>query len=341
MCINGNYNHYKKLFRLHKIPLKKLNKEQKRAVDSVWKNCGKYDYHTHRLVYTATGKFDPKIVPEMLFRTKIEMELNNQIFKPAWSDKSYFSWWFNKELFPTNVVVNINGCFYDCNYNIVTEEQALNLISQYDRVIIKPSLDTGLGKGVQLIENCNSNPELKNILDKYRKNYVVQEVFQQHPLLASFNSSSVNVVRFISMFVDGKVYPLMSALRCGSAGAISDNTVTKDGMGMFVIGIDDNGVLKDKAYHSCGKSIKECPNGTHFNGQQVPGFEKMKSIIKECHSKMPHFGFIGWDFAIDTDGNPRIIEYNIKSPGVLYYQYVNGPLFGKDTDFVVSHFSKK
>ena len=132
----------------------------------------------------------------------------------------------------------------------------------------------------------------------------------------------------------------MCALRCGGEGAISDNTITKDGMGMFVIGIDENGKLKSEAFHSCGKRIIRCPNGTEFNGKSIPGFNKMKDIINEYHSKLAYFGFVAWDFVIDESGNPKIMEYNIKGPGMLYYQYVNGPLFGEHTDLVIDYIKR-
>lgn len=340
-CTNKSFRHYSKLLKMHGIPRKKLTREQKKAVDAIWKGCGKYDYKTHRLVYSVTGKFDPRVMSEKLFRSRIEMELNEQTFKNAWSDKSYFSWWFDKKLFPTNVTVNINGTFYDGDYNVISRETALELIARHDKLIIKPSLDTGFGKGVSLMENCKSKEAVNDTLKKYRKNFVVQEVLKQHEMLASFNPSSVNVVRFISLFIDGEVRPVMCALRCGGEGSISDNTITKDGMGMFVIGIDENGVLRDKAYHSCGKSISVCPNKTEFAGKPFPGYEKMVAIIKECHSKLPYFGFVGWDFAVDAEGNPRIMEYNIKGPGVLYYQYVNGPLLGEYTEMIAKRFKKR
>ena len=154
-------------------------------------------------------------------------------------------------------------------------------------------------------------------------------------MISEFNPSSVNVVRYISIFINGKVVPIMAALRCGAAGSFNDNSITADGLGMFVVGIDDNGVLKDRAYHSCGKQIERCPNGTEFAGKTIPGFEKMKDIIVDLHSKMAHFGFISWDFVIDTEGNPKVMEYNIKGPGVLYYQYANGPLLGDYTGEVI------
>jgi len=340
-CTNKSFRHYSKLLKMHGIPRKKLTSEQKKQVDAIWKGVGKYDYKTHRLVYSVTGKFDPKVMSEKLFRSKIEMELNEQTFKNAWSDKSYFSWWFDKSLFPVNIVANINGTYYNNDYDVVTEDEALQIISKHDKAIIKPSLDTGFGKGVSLIEDCKSADAVKGILGKYGKNFVVQEVLKQHPMLASFNPSSVNVVRFISMFIDGEVYPVMCALRCGGEGSISDNNITKDGMGMFVIGIDENGNLRDRAYHSCGKSITVCPNGEEFAGKPFPSYDKMVATVKECHKKLPYFRFVGWDFAIDSEGNPRIMEYNIKGPGVLYYQYVNGPLLGKYTDMIVERFKKK
>ncbi len=332
-CVKKNYFHYFKLLKMHGIERKKLSHAQKKEIDSVWKGIGKYDYNTHIMAYSVTGKFDPYIVPEMLFRTEIEFRLNDQGFKGAWADKNYFSFHFDKELFPEAMTYNINGVFYDEDYNIIKYEEAKESILLNDKYVVKPSLDSGFGSGVALFDKGD---DIDKVLKDYKKNYVVQKVFKQHSMLSEFNSSSVNVIRFISLFINGKVIPVMGALRCGGEGSFNDNQITKDGLGMFVIGIDENGVLKDRAYHSCGRSITKCPNGTEFSGKKIPGFEKMKDIIVECHSKMSYFGFIGWDFVIDENGNPVIMEYNIKGPGVLYYQYANGPLFGESTQEVIS-----
>jgi len=329
-CVNKNNNRYFKLLKKHGIEKKKLTSEQKKSIKKVWgRGC---EYDTHILTYSVTGEFNPYIMPEKLFRTKIEPELNNQSFKYSWADKAYLGFHFPKELFPKTIVNNINGIYYDEDYNILTENDAIERISKYDRFVIKPSLDSGFGKGVKL---CINDGNVKDELDKYRKNFVVQEVFKQHQIFSQFNSSSVNVIRYISIFINGKVVPVMAALRCGAEGAFNDNFVSEDGLGMFVIGIDENGRLRDKAYHSCGRSISKCPNGTEFSGVEVPGFDKMKEIIVELHSKLAYFGFIGWDFVIDEDGNPKIMEYNLKAPGVLYYQYVNGPLLGEYTEDII------
>lgn len=332
-CVKKNARHYFNLFKMHGIKKRKLTRTQKKEVDRVWKEIGLYDYSTHILTYSVTGKFNPYVCPEMLFRTSLEMNLNNQPFKDAWSDKGYFGMHLPKELQIKTIACNINGVFYDEYYNVISEEEVLNKLQSYNQFVIKPTIDSGVGKGIKLVENTEN---IASILKKYGKNYILQERFIQHNTFKSFNQSSVNIVRFISLFIDGEVIPVMSAVRCGAEGSFNDNDITKDGMGMFVIGMDENGKLKDKAVHSCGKTITCCPNGTEFKDVQIPGFEEMKNIIKICHSKLAYFGFIGWDFVVDETGTPKIMEYNIKSPGILYYQYVNGPLFGKYTDKVIA-----
>lgn len=335
-CVTKSNKHYFKLLKKHGIEKKKLTSEQKKSIKKIWGGLGKhFGYSTHILTYSVTGKFDPYVCPEKLFRTKIEPNLNNQSFKYAWADKAYFGFHFPKELFPKIIVSNVNGIYYDEDYNILTENDAIDKISKYDKFVIKPSLDSGFGKGVSLFIN---DGDIKSKFKGYKKNFVVQEVLKQHEVFSQFNPSSVNVIRYISLFKDGKVVPVMAALRCGAEGAFNDNSVSKDGLGMFVIGIDENGRLKDKAYHSCGKCITKCPNGVEFSGVEIPNFDKMTEIIKELHSKLAYFGFIGWDFTVDEFGNPRIMEYNLKAPGVLYYQYVNGPLLGKYTDDIIKMF---
>ena len=328
----SNKSYFKKM-REHGIEIKKLSDEQKRQIDDIYKKYNiYYSYDTHRLVYSATGKFDPYIVPEDFFR-QIELKLNDVNLKTAWSDKCYFDYLFPHIKFPISIVRNIAGTFYDRNYQVISYEQAKKIIEQYEEFVIKPSIDNGFGKGVCLEKREN----IDKILKKYKRDYVVQEIMKQHKNIAQFNESSVNVVRFISVFVNDRVYPVMAALRVGAKGAFNDNSVVGNGEGMLVVGIDENGVLKKDAYMSCGLRTQASADGIKFEGVKIPGFEKMKEIILDTHKLLPNFKFIGWDFAVDENGEVIVMEYNIKGPGVLYYQYVNGPLFGKYTDELLKY----
>ncbi len=318
------------------IPKRKLTASQKAEIDAIYKKYGyKYSYDTHIITYSVTGKFDARILPEDLHRSNLELKLNNVGLKFVMSDKNYFEMYMPEVKFPDVIVRNIEGIFYDKDRNIITKDEAERLISEYERVVVKPSTDNGFGKGVELVERGS----LK-ITDSFKKNYLVQKLILQHPSLSAFNESSVNVVRVTTMFLGGKAFHLSSAFRFGGENSFTDNTSTKDGKGMTIVGIDSEGKLRDKGYFSCGISTKKSHTGVAFDGYEIPKYNEMVRIALKQHSRFPSIGIIGWDFTVDKEGNVVVVEYNIKYPGVLYYQWVNGPLFGEKTEKILAEIKK-
>lgn len=324
---------YFSMLRTRNIPIKKLSAEQKKAVDDKYKKYGfSYSYATHELVYSVTGKFYPDIVPEDMFRTEIEIYLNDINSKYVLSDKNYFNIFMRDIKFPCSIVRNIEGVFYDHEYNIITKEKALEIINEYDKVVYKPSMENGIGKGVELVDTTKQFP-----LEYGKKNYVIQKVLRQHSALAKLNESSVNVCRMCTAFIDGQVVVLTAALRIGAKGAFNDNSISSDGMGMIVVGIDENGKLKERGYFSCGLSTPCNSDGVEFSGYEIPNFDKMVAVAKKGHALYPKIKFIAWDLCVDENGDIVCMEYNVKGPGVLYYQYVNGPLFGEYSEKILDY----
>lgn len=337
MGANASAKHYFTMLKEHDIPIKKLSAEQKKQVKAAWgdrikSNC----YATHELVYSVTGRFDPYVCPEMLFRTHIELKMNSFQLKYGFSEKNYFDLMFPDEPMPKTVLRNINGVFLDQAYHPVNDEQIQKILSGYEKLIVKPSIENGVGKGVKLYQK----DQYAQIFKDYKHDYLVQEVLTQHSSVSALNPSSINVVRVISLSLNGKVSPVNYTLRCGAAGAITDNLVTKDGRGMFVVGVNADGTLKDEAFFSCGERITVAPNGQNFAGVRLPNFDKALEMTTRIHEKLPHFGFVAFDVCFDEDGSPRIMELNIRGPGVLYYQYTNGPLFGERTQEVIDYYCK-
>ncbi len=329
--------HYYTLRTSQGLPMLRLTAEQKRQVNDVWNGCIKSNgFATHELLMSVTGQFDPYICSEMLFRTKIELELNNFQLKFGFSEKNYFDMLFPNMPFPKTVFRNINGVFLDEYYHPISQNTALSMMNEHQKLIAKPSIDTGFGKSVTLYQNQS----FKEVFNDFEKNYIVQEVLSQHSTLANLNESSVNVVRVVSLSLNGNVSPVNCALRCGATGSVSDNFISKDGRGMFVIGINPDGTLKDKAYYSCGEQISVAPNGQSFAGLQLPNYKEALELTTSIHETLPHFGFIAFDVCFDLNGAPRIMELNIRGPGMLYYQYANGPLFGERTQEVIDTFCK-
>ena len=162
----------------------------------------------------------------------------------------------------------------------------------------------------------------------------------QHPQLARLNESSVNVCRIATVFLDGEVFLITAAMRIGAVGAFTDNSITEDGKGMIVVGIDENGRLRDTGVHSCGLTVHETPGGISFHGEEIPRFNEIVEIAKKAHSRFPRIKFIAWDFCVDANNDIICMEYNARGPGVLYYQYVNGSLFGSYADRILSYAKK-
>ncbi len=323
--------HYFELLKKHDIQLKRLTSEQKKQVNEAWKGQVK-SFATHELVQSVSGRFDPLVCSELLFRTKIELALNDFQLKYGFSEKNYFDKLVSGFPMPKTVVRNINGIFLDENYKPITKEQLKAIIDSYECVIVKPSIENGFGKSVKLYKNG----EYDNIFSDFKKDYLIQERLRQHASVSALNESSVNVVRVVSLSLNGVVSPVNYALRCGAAGSITDNHITKDGKGMFVIGVNPDGRLKNEAYHSCGERITVAPNGQAFEKITLPNFKQALEMTTRIHEQLPHFGFIGFDVCFDEDGSPRIMELNFRGPGVLYYQYANGPLFGDRTEEVIN-----
>lgn len=337
MGANKSAKHYFKMLDEHNIPIRRLSAEQKKAVKAVWgdrikSNC----YATHELVYSVTGRFDPYVCPEMLFRTHIELKMNNFQLKYGFSEKNYFDLMFPDEPMPKTVLRNINGVLLNGDYQPVDGEQIKKLLADYEELIVKPSIENGVGRGVKLYEKA----QFDEIFKDYKHDYLVQERLTQHSSVSALNPSSINVVRVISLSLNGKVSPVNCTIRCGATGAITDNLVTKDGRGMYVIGVNKDGTLKDEAFFSCGERITVAPNGQNFAGVRLPNFDKALEMTTRIHEKLPHFGFVAFDVCFDEDGSPRIMELNIRGPGVLYYQYTNGPLFGERTQEVIDYYCK-
>lgn len=318
------------------IPIKKLSKVQKEQVDKTYKRFGiPYSYDTHELVYSVTGEFNPQIVPEDLYRVCFDPKLCEYDIKYFLSDKNYFDLFMPSIRFPKTIIKNIRGSFYNDSFKLISENEAKEIINHYHKVVVKPSNDSGFGRGVELVF-----PRESDLLRDRHGDYIVQEVLNQHESFAKLNESSVNIVRIVTLFINDEVHVVTAAMRIGGVGDFTDNVEHADGTGMIVVGISD-GKLKKYGFHSNGSKVTSTPGGAVFENYSVLNYEKMKEIAIEEHSRFPQVRFIGWDFTLDEDGNVVVMEYNTKSPGVLYYQYTNGPLFGEWTeellDWIATH----
>ena len=316
------------------MTVRRLNAEQRAQVDEIYSQyrhlrAGRYTYDTHELVYSATGVFEPTVIPEAFFRLLINPRMNPSAVVNAWKDKNYFETYLPNARFPKCILRNINGHYYDEAYNILTEQEADTKLRNAGEYIVKPSLDSGFGNHIQKMAGG-----LQDVVKIFKYNFIVQEVFKQSAEMAVFNESSVNVVRLMTLFIHDRPEVLMAGLRVGNLGALTDYSPTKDGTGNVILGVTDDGVIRETGYQSCGKAVTQCANGFVFGGKSVPNYKGMCALALKCHERMPMCRFVAWDMVVAEDGEPAIMDYNLMRPGMLYYQWCNGPLFGRDVDKV-------
>lgn len=108
-----------------------------------------------------------------------------------------------------------------------------------------------------------------------------------------------------------------AVLRIGRGGAEIDNAHSG---GMF-IGISNNGVLSERAMTEFMTVFYEHPDsGVAFNGYKINRFpEVLKSALK-MHAMIPELGAASWDFTIDEEGMPTLIEVNLLNGGFWIIQ---------------------
>jgi hypothetical protein len=52
--------------------------------------------------------------------------------------------------------------------------------------------------------------------------------------------------------------------------------------------------------------------------------------------ELRYFDVVGWDVTVDSDSRVICIEYNIKYPGTIIYQFAHGPFAGEKTNEFLS-----
>ena len=101
-------------------------------------------------------------------------------------------------------------------------------------------------------------------------------------------------------------------------------------------GVKPDGRLNDCGHTQKGERYDVHPNGFVFSEGFVPNFDKALEAVKRCHMHVPMFGVASWDIAIDAEGEPVLIEYNVGGAGIDIHQYNNGPLYGKYRERIIA-----
>jgi hypothetical protein len=279
------------------------------------------------------GKCNQYYIPDDFHYCVIDPYFNNWKYADVIDNKCFYDIYFPDVKQPEAIGFRINGMWY------TGEKIPSSFLTIKEKVIdagsafIKAATEFCGGHGICYINGSDIEVQFCKAVEQITGDIVIQKGIVQHGEMAKLNESSVNTVRLISLLKEDGVKVYSSFVRMGINGAKVDNASS----GGIVCGIKQDGTLKDVAYSLSGEKYDCHPDtGIHFSDIKMPKYEAMLAMVEKLHPSLPHFRLVSWDIAIDENEELVLLEVNLKSGGIFNHQLSNGPLFGNDTDAILS-----
>lgn len=335
-------NLWKTKFKNYLGKKKVLTSIQKKEIRDFYKKYAKIDMVFPEFYTQKTGVFCKNYIPDNLYYCKIDPFFNDWTAATYLDNKCYYDEWYFKGInMPETITRCINGMWVITKENesyFISKEQAYELISEHDCFVKQATLSSG-GKGIHKITKGAPIGEIKSIVDSLGKDIIVQEAILQSTEMSKLNPHSVNTVRVLSFLdKDGNIKVYSAIARMGINNSFVDNASS----GGITCGIEENGRLKAVAYAVNGTKYASHPTtGIKFNDIIVPNYSKIISHAQKLHKIFPHFRLLSWDFAIDKNNEPLLVEVNLRYGELDFHQLNNGPLFGADTQKILNEVFNK
>ena len=314
-----------------------------KAVDELYKsNYGeKIPYTWHKNFMAHSGKFDHKYFPELLFIPEFERFMNLwPEYAKAFSDKNITPMLAEKVGIRTlKTYVSITkGMIRDSAYNVLTLDEAAERISGIGKAFVKPTVDSCSGRGCSVADFSNgvelvSGKGAKEFILSLGEDAVIQERLVCHKSITDIYSGSVNTFRVITYRWKDDIFHMPVIMRIGSGGNFVDNAHAG---GMF-IAVDDDGQLHENAMTEFNIQFAKHPDtGVVYKDVKLDLVPKVIAAAHRMHGATPQLGVVNWDFTLDEDGEPVLIEANTMGGAVWLPQMAHGVgAFGDKTEEVL------
>lgn len=336
-------NKYKDNRRIEICKSAPLTKEQKKSIDAFYKTYyGKtIPYVWHQNFMAHSGKFDKKYFPELLYIPEFERFMNSKIeYAKAFSNKNVLPVIAQNAGIktPDSVLSITSGIIKDASGNILDKKQACDYLKNVGKIFIKPTIDSCSGQGCFIADFCdgkdkNTNKTSLQILDSLGKDAVMQKLIKCHESITRIYSGSVNTFRIITYRWKDEIIHMPAIMRIGQGGAFLDNAHAG---GMF-IAINDDGRLHKTAMTEFNNKFTSHPDSNLiFENYIIDKFPSVIKAAKNMHYAIPQLGVVNWDFTIDEDGIPLLIEANLLGGSVWLIEMAHGcGAFGDKTEEVL------
>lgn len=331
--------------RSREVDFAPLSKEEIARIKAYWKpylfgQKLSLDYWRYHKGAGVTNELE-KCIPDNIWFNVICVQLNDTQFARHVGDKSFYKMISLDLTMPNNLLTIMRGELLDDAFNLVTLEQAIKKLQAYDEVLCKPSKESSCGKNVFVYKGVDAPTFLSKLI--VSGGWIIQEKIKQSQSLACFHPQSVNTVRVATFNFNGEVRVMGAILRLGVGSSRVDNVSSG---GIFVAIDTKTGKLFDKGYNY--QYLNKHPyyehpdTGVVFKNYEIPRIMDIFQLAKTTAKKMPWTKLIGWDFTLDENNNPILIELNMENQGIDVYQIAyNRPYFGPLNDEVLVDVKKR
>lgn len=333
LLING-WNHRLKRKINNGLKLRKLTVEQKKDIKIYWSQYGKRVNPNWVAYFSyANGIVDPRYIPESLYYGEIAKMLYVQGMGGL-HHKNVQEQIFNSKQ-PRTIVRKVGNTYTDNEHRPISFERSVQLCLMESEIIIKPSTGTYGGKGIIFWKPEDGENKLRDILSSLNQ-VIVQEVVKSHEFMKEITDSSINTLRVVTLLVDGEPKLLSTLLRMAKEGRRLDGVAEGGIIGV----VNKNGYLEESTIQLDQTIRKQHDSGFIFKDKKIPSYTNLINEAFEQHCRIPYFKMVSWDYAIDSEGDPVLIEANIPTGQIDFHQINIGPIFGEYTDRVLEHVYK-
>lgn len=313
---------------------KPLDSKQKQAAVDYFAPYTKKSVDTlyHAFYTEKTGRFCPEYLPRDLYANYISQYFNDWAASEQMDNKCYYQTYFPNIRQADTFVYKAHGLWFDGSRRPISKLQAEKLVKSEPVYFMKVANASFGGHGVFFCDSEEERDRMWRKANGLDEDAVFQRPIKQHPAISEIYPDSVNTIRVISLLSQDGVKIYSSVLRMGEGGSKTDN-VSSGGMSC---GITEDGHLKKYAYSGAGDRYEAHPDTqTVFENREIPCMAEIRKLVCENHPILPHFRLISWDFAVDENTQPVLIEVNLDYGGLDCHQLNNGPLFGEDTEKIL------
>ena len=235
---------------------------------------------------------------------------------------------------PKTILYTKNNSFLDDNQNIITPQEAFDIIQKTDadKIFIKPRFGVG-GMDIHIFskvennvfinkqENSIINPEYIHKITL--QDYIIQIGLRQHPIMNEIYPHSINTFRIVTEYINNSdIKILFVLLRMGHHGMEIDNATSG---GLYTKIVPDNGELYKYALsNNQDKFLFHPYTNFKFEGFRIPFWNEIIEFTKNIAFKFSDIKYIGWDIAYTVNG-PVVIEAN-NGPDISILQDFYGGL---------------